>query len=237
MNLAQEILEPLKASKCWDGRYSLPLFPQYNNPWLYMAYADRVLSKHLIGAIDHNKIRAYFTRCEISARSASTIEPGLFDRWPDGSGGRTSWDEIIGAAYLSSHLAKRIMRHLVKTRGYFNNTNDKPFGHKLKFNVFRLAFLKPWLTARCGVRPDLFSQLIWAGHICLSIKANKKPGDAGGRLRNWIMFEAMREYPVCKRAIKKWKKEMRLAGHTLKNSLAIEPKEPLLVALAPEDWI
>lgn len=229
---AQEISENMQRAKCWDARFGLPLFPTTNNPWIYLAYLDRVLSKHLIGAIDREAVFAHFKRCEVDSEKT----PGRFRRWPDGRGGRNSWDEIVGAAYMSEKIARRILRYLDSTGGYWNDTSEAPPNHKIKFNVYRLVYLRPWLVARCGVKPSLCAQLIWAGHLLLAIRPNKKPGDQGGRLRNWIMFQAMREYPICRAAIKRWTKEMERAGHTLRDSLAREPRDAFLVSLAPKEW-
>ena len=95
-------LDLLKQSEAWDPRYSLPLVPMHNNPWIYLAYCTRILRRDGGWWSSENKqtfeasIQTHFERC-------STDKLGYLKRWPEG--GICSHDEILGAAYLNSAFA------------------------------------------------------------------------------------------------------------------------------------
>lgn len=224
------ILDQFIESNAWDSRFQLPTCPMNNNPWIYSAYAQKLMKQdgHVL---DDSAIEQFFAQCSVPKI------PGLFHRWPDGSGGTNSHDEILGAAYLSRDIAKQILLYLDAHDGDFSDlgeTSENPF----HFNVYRMVFLRPYLLARAY--PDqtigVLSQSAWSGHIIFDA-FTRKMDDAGGALRNWIMFEEMERFPLCKAAISIWKERMRKASLTPKTAFSMEPHEcPVYTQNAPEAW-
>ncbi len=229
--LAMTALERMRADPtCWDSRYDLPLCPLNNNPWIYMAYADLILGIQGF-ELSRVQVKIHYYSCE-----AYPSHMGLFWRWPDKSGGQNSHDEIMGAAYFHPYIASSILNYLDSTNGDFNVTGEKP-SRWLQFNVYRLPWLKPYLLACAGRKVNLVRQAIFAAHITFSAFTNSGPDNAGGRLRNWLMLERMRDLPLVRAAARLWIKRVG-AKDTLKGSLAIEPREvPILSELAPEGWV
>ncbi len=221
-------LERMRADPtCWDSRYDLPLCPLNNNPWCYMAYADLVLDVLGEPRLDRRTVVKHYFECQISE--------GKFFRWPHNLGGQTSHDEIIGAAHFNTGIARSILFYLDDHWGNYNVTGEK--ARFLQFNVYRLPWLKPYLLARAGYKVNWARQLIFAAHITFSAFTNSGPDNAGGRLRNWLMLERMRDLPLVRAAARLWIKRVG-AKDTLKGSLAIEPREvPILSELAPEGWV
>ncbi len=223
-------LERMRADPtCWDSRYDLPLCPLNSNPFIYSAYADLIL--RLSGQkLDRIDVMNHFNRCQHEERD------GRFWRWPDHSGGQNSHDEIMGACYFDDGIAIHILKYLDANNGDFNVTGEKP-SRWLQFNVYRLPWLKPYLIACSGRKVNLVRQAIFAAHITFSAFTNSGPDNAGGRLRNWLMLERMRDLPLVRAAARLWIKRVG-AKDTLKGSLAIEPREaPILSELAPEGWV
>ncbi len=208
-------LTALRQSNAWDSRYDLPLFPTLNNPWIYAPYADLVLRLRGEAGVERVAFVRHFEACELPD------EPGLFHRWPGGGGGLNSWDEIVGAAYFSPVIAERILDHLERTDGAFDNLKKHD---PERANVFRLFFLRPYLQACTEKRRvGLSSQLLFALLIVISAFDNVKPGNAGGRLRNWLMISKMERFGICYLAALFWRWKLERAGQTLKDSLYREP--------------
>jgi hypothetical protein len=213
-----DALEIVKAdSGAWSAEYGLPLVPACRNPWLYMAYACKLLE--LNGAlIDFNvSLQDFIKRCEIA--------PGLFHRYPDGDRDITSFDEIMGIAYLDKLAAGRVFKYLEEHFGEYNNTGEQEKVPE-QFNVYRFLFLRPFLKAITGSF-DLLAELIWSGVIFWdAFTYDKSKGlDASGRLRTWLMMEDMEVYLLCRLAIKFWRYRMKRQEVTLKECMAIEPRE------------
>lgn len=224
------LLEKFIDSNAWDSRFNMPTCPMNNNPWIYSAYAQKLMKQdgHLI---DDSVISKFFDACSVPGN------PGLFHRWPNLSGGTNSHDEILGAAYLSRDAAKKILDYLDSTDGVFSDLGEKS-DNPLHFNVYRMIFVRPFLVARAY--PDqvlgVLSQYVWSGHIFFDAFTHKA-GDAGGALRNWIMFEEMSRFPICQAAIVVWKMRMNRLGLTPKTALAMEPHEcPVYADNAPVNW-
>lgn len=228
------LLEKLKASNVWDPRYDLPLCPAYNNPWLYMAYAQLCLLR-AGESLNIPQIDDFFKQCEAGA--AKPHESGLFARWPFGSD-QTSHDEVLGAAFLSPWIAERILRHLDQTDGEFDPMQI-PKQSQLQWNVFRFPFVRPYLQACSERNVSEISEAIFASHLGVD-GITRKPDDHGGVLRNWLMAEKMNEHNLAGAARSIWIIRIHLLGMTPKGSLSVEPGEngrhPIYAEIAPEAW-
>ena len=210
----------------------MPFCPQNNNPWLYMAYVDMILRFNK-EELNRGDIVSTFLDCCIDQN-----RPGLFNRWPDGTGGLNSHDEIMGAAYLHEDIARWLLRYLDDNDGEFNNTKET--STKLfRFNVYRMVFLRPYVKARAGLGMGPLAQTIWSGHIILSAMKDYGPDRAGARLRSWMMFHGLKKYWICQLAMRFWVMRMNSKGESLAGTLMIEPKEnPILAELAPQaGWV
>lgn len=227
-------IERLKASNIWHPKYDLPLSPQNNNPWFYMALSFRVIDNET----DYSTCEArdiYLEACE--------KEPGLFHRWPnhDLPGGAaddvTSHDELIGIAYISPYAAQRIWKYLKDHWGNYNNTKFRP---KIPFsyNLFRFVWFVQFIRSRAGIELSKFSQWLWAVHVRFDAwKTKRGTDDASGRELIWVMAKEMCRWPLCKEAYKDWCQSMKEKGITPKYALTLEPKQnPVLVELAPEEF-
>lgn len=214
------MLEELKKTKAWDDRYNLPLCPEFNNPWIYMAYAQLLLSCHG-ESLDLNAVRDYYQKCR--------VEPGLFNRWPGGFGGRTSHDEVIGACYLSRDIAREVFRHLSMTNGDYNNTGEKEniIG---EHNLYRFVWLRPYISKCGGYEIGTLSKIIFAAHVVVD---SFQTGDAGGKLKTYLMLEKMRYYSLIKKVDELWLYRMKKYSFRL----ALAKEVPVLSQFAPlEGW-
>lgn len=231
----------LRESDAWDKRYELPLFPNFNNPWIYMAYADLALRLNKSPGIDRAKVVAHFQGCEAAAKNRLPNERGMFARWPTGSD-QTSHDEIMGAAHFHQDIARWILRYLDENGGNFNQTGE-PSKYPMRFNVYRMPYLRPYLVARAGFTPNPVEMAIWNAHLLWSAFTDRGENNAGGRLRNWLMIAEMERFPICQPAIWFWRWRMaKRPMERLNYSLFIEPGSngsgsTVLAALAPEEWL
>lgn len=195
-------IERLKRSNAWDHRYNLPTVPIHNQPHLYMAYCIHVFGWDAINIEDH---AAFLHGC-----SRGPI-PGLFARWPGTVGGYTSFDELIGIAYMDRVAAEMVLDYLTLHDGDYNVSGEP--GRPLEFNMYRFVFLTPYLKARAGFRVGAISQIAWAAStIVPQLFQREDQLSAGSLLRNWLMSKAMREYPISGAAIRAWSKRMREMG-------------------------
>ncbi len=195
----------IRDSNCWSEQYQLPLCPNHNNPHIYCAYVNR------IEPVETTVYEGFFARCVSNIILGGD---GIFYRWPDRKEGAASWDEIIGAASISDHAAYWLLYHF-------------------RFKWHRFIFLKGYLRACSFGQSSMswWSRFLVETWIRLAVKGNLEPGDAGGRLRTWLIISKtgiLKDY---------WASKMTGAGYTLKNSLAIEPREnPWLTENAPDSW-
>lgn len=210
----------LRQGQGWRFDYDLPIWHQ--NPHIYMAYADLVL--RLRGEkLDPIAVDSYQYKCE--------IEPGLLNRFPEG-GGQTSHDEVMGAASFSTLQAERILWHLDRNDGEYDNRPDRPNAPE-RYNLYRFPWLRPYLAACALYRVSVYSQAIWSAHV---VRAALKGKGVGPHLRVWLMSDKMRRYPLCELAIRFWLSRMKKKGLTLKKALQVEPGIRNLSELAPEEW-
>jgi len=214
-------LEKLKTSNAWDSRYNLPTFPMLNNPFIYLAYAKLVLRSHN-EALKEYDILEYILKC---------YKNGTFTRWPDGTGGMFSHDEVMGISYLNEQRAAMCINILEKSDGTFDAGDDE------KKNMFRLIFLMPFLKACAGYRVGLASQLLWSIHAVVTA-LKYKPGAESGLLKMWLMIDKMKDYPLSNLACIIFRINMQKRG--------LDPKFifkryyltecPVMGEIAPEDW-
>lgn len=214
-------LDRLKSSNAWDKRYDLPLFPQFNNPFIYLAYAKLALRSHN-EALSQRDILKYIHGC---------YKNGTFTRWPDGTGGQFSHDEVMGLSYLDEQRAAMCINILEKSDGTFDAGDNE------KKNMFRLIFLMPFLKACAGYRVGLVSQLLWSIHAVVTAM-KYKPGSESGLLKMWLMMDKMKDYPICKLACAYFCINMQGRG--------LNPKVlftkfyltecPVMGEIAPEGW-
>lgn len=227
------VLDQWKTSNAWDSLYNLPLCPGLNNPWLYMAYADMLMRLYADNSfISPVEAEMHFQRCEAAVTTPNPA-PGLFMRWPNGQGGQTSYDEILGAAYLSPWIARRILTYLDLSDGEFY-PGAVP-GKVLETNVYRFFFIRPFLVAASGLMPSLISQFIWC--LCLLFDAlTRTKTDQGGALKFWLMSARMEKFPLCSVAVSLYKRHISRIM-TPKDCFLIEPKEcPIYAETAPVAW-
>jgi hypothetical protein len=224
--------EAFQQSAAWDQRFNLPLCPTLNNPWIYFAYALKISKENgalCAGALIAVQIMA------IRHAEKCRIKHGLFNRWPDCSGGVFSYDEALGMAYISPELARELCLYLYEQDGIYCNKPDEMNAlNEEKFNLYRFIFLEPYLRARAGLRVGLLSKLKFALHVVIStFKFN--PNDEEGMSKIWLMHEEMDRFILCRIAFYFWFKK--LSGLSPENAFIVQLKEVKEFRLfAPEHW-
>jgi hypothetical protein len=227
-----EALDRFRQSTAWHPKYDLPT-TQLNNPWIYLAYAVKIVRQttksSVMGELDaHDQFIDFLSSCEKA--------PGLFNRWPDGSGGLTSHDELMGIAYLNCMAANRIIRYLHNYHGVYNNTGEP--GRWWRFLMYRFVWVMPFLRA-CSTDYycDPIARLVWSTWLLWDALSFSKD-DHGGRLRIWLMIDTMASKYLCRLSVKLWCWRMKKAGLTPKVCFKSEPREyPVYEELSPEVWL
>ncbi len=177
-------VQKIEASKAWDKRYGLPTCPQFNNPWIYIAYFFLLVRQAGEPIPESWKINL------LKFNAGCTKADGTFFRWPDKTGGMASHDEVLGRAYLLSQASKEMLVVFDKTDGTFDAGNDD------RKNQQRFIFLRPFMLACTDeYRVSLISQFFWGAHVIISA-ITYKFGQDSGSLKNWLMVDKMRNYPV-----------------------------------------
>ncbi len=235
-----EVWNKIVASNAWSNPHQVPICPSTHNPWIYGAYALKVLRKVGIPAGEEmtllQNFRAYADKCRIVS--------GLFNRTPAGDIW-TSHDELMGIAYIDSRLAAEIVQYLSEHDGFYTNLPQDAEAAKtdikkaVQFNVYRFPWLLPYLKAAAGYYVNPVSQSLFALHLLNDIRVTKPnlTTDAGGRLRIWLMLEPMERFVISGLACSLWRWRMKKLGYSPKNQLAIEPQEcPILSELAPDSF-
>lgn len=226
-----------------------------NNPHIYAAFNDMIF--RIRG--DETSRGAY---ARFFAQCADPERPGVFYRWPGGAGGPTSHDEIMGAAYFSEAIARRILAYLEEHRGnYDTHKRGRPPIHRwdraltvrqnliallksipthfLRWNVYRILWLRPYLFACAGLHVSTLNQLIWGAFAvrqALTATNIAKVGP-GRRLRFWLMSERMQDFPVSRLAVRFFLHRMQRSEATLVGDLKQEGGHPDLFSLMPTRWI
>ena len=237
-------LEEFKKSRAWDSTHNLPLCPDFNNPWIYAAYAFK-LAGGLTEFSTRAAIKAYADACRIRF--------GLLNRYPSGRGPTTSHDELIGMAYLSPDLARELVLYLSETDGLYCNKPEEiknAVHNETDFNMYRFYWLLPYLKSRAlGFRVGAFGQILYCAFLiidALTAKPVSMPvapkgapvsADAGGRLRIWLMNESMEKLFLCSYAVRYWRARMRKLGDNPKAAFMGELASiPEYADLAPIDF-
>jgi hypothetical protein len=173
-----------------------------------MAYAMKVISdKDKTKFTDNTEFNdAYATFLH-----SCMIVPGLFNRWPDGTGGKTSHDELVGMAYLNQEAARQIVDYLTEKDGEYNNTSFKETIPE-ENNQFRFIWLLPFLKSCAKYRVSLISQVLWISCLLTDFFKKKENLDGSGLTMRWLMCERMGQYWLSALAIFFWKLKMKSLG-------------------------
>lgn len=212
----------------------LPLCPDLNNPWIYAAYAIKLMRLEGLteaqDALLKARIKAWAALCRIRF--------GLFDRWPGGRGGVFSHDEIMGMAYLSTDLARELILYLTEMDGrYCNKPEEVKPGFEDEFNVYRIRYVEPHLRACApGFSVSLFTQLQYGIALVFDALTYKRGGESG-RLKIWLTLGRLEKFWLSGFAIAFWRYRMKRAGITPKACFEVELKAyPLFAEVAPKEF-
>lgn len=234
------VLEKFENSNAWHKESGLPLAPDFNNPFIYLAYSVKIIRFPEDASIRPSiveiatlfaKIKDWIEKCR--------IRPGLFNRWPNGTGGIFSWDEIMGLAYFSPEIAKELLMYLYVEDGvYCNKPEEMKEGEEEKYNVFRFIFMEPYLRARSQLRVGLINQLKFILHIARDgFQWKPENPQEQGRCQMWLMGEEMKRFPLIKIAYLFWENKMTKNKMTPKLALKGHlEKCPVYAENAPELW-
>ena len=228
-------IDAFKSSSAWSKAHNLPCVPRANNPWIYTAYAEKIIRlADSFQPLIADSLKAFFNGCRNN-------ESGLMNRWPDGNGGVFSYDEFIGASALSKTFAKILYFDLIACDFVYNNKPDTELSNiPDRFNTERFIFFTPYMRAACGLPLSYFSQLKWSLHLIINIvsKAATIKARASGLLKTWVMIDAMNkpsEYPFAALVIALWRWRMRRAGVGPRFCFGYYlTEEPVFQAYAPE---
>lgn len=198
-------IDVFKESTAWSVEYDLPIVPRASNPWIYMAYAMKIIA-HNGSDISQVALRKYWEGCQNT--------DGTMNRKPDGSGGVLSYDEMIGASYLSSEYAEVLYQKLDANDWEYNN---KPESEKSdipeRFNNSRFIFFKPFMrAATLKRRVSLYSQAVWCLFLIPDFFKPESKQNAGDLLKKWLMLETMERWPLCEFVIILWRMKMKAIG-------------------------
>jgi hypothetical protein len=176
----------------------------HSNPHLYTAYAEKILNGY--GETVGVGIFKY-------TRSCQTFK-GLYHRFPDGGGGVTSHDELIGIISHAEFFAVNILYTLEDNNGVYDNQN--PDNPNKKHNLSRFPWFTAYVKTSAFVRDyrTPFYNTCYAIYLidqALRYHPTKRPDD-GGRLLTWLMSDKMRKQPYCRLAHKFWDWRMRKSG-------------------------
>jgi len=226
----------------WDSRFNLPNSPQNNNPHIYCAWATKVINDYdkinLMDPSPDSPYRDYYLAV-FAYIKACEKEPGLFNRWPDGSGGVTPHDELMGIAWFSPEAASRILTYLAAHDGDYNNTTEVPKIPE-SWNLYRMYWFIQFLKARAGIKLSLISQFQWSVSILWDIITTKKETalkDSGGRWRNYMMLDAFKDYVLSGLFARLWVWRMNGLGYAPADYLRVEPGEnPVMAEYGPKSF-
>ena len=193
-------------SNVWDKRFNLPLLPDHSNPWIYSAYALKLIKDSKEDTKDlYRDFRYYAERCK--------VETGLYNRKPDNIGGAMSHDELIGICYSNQEISKDILMYYDFHDGQYDNTKDNTV-HPDRYNISKFFWVRPFIAKRAGATVSIKSEIMWSFHVLLSaFKAELDNCDS--KLMIWLMAEYMKDHVLCWISYKFWKYRMNKKGITL----------------------
>lgn len=183
------VLEAFKTSQAWDHTFDLPLVPIHNNPFIYAAYATRIIEEYENPAYLIDLQYHALDKCAVNIHDFF----GLYNRWPGGVGGQISHDEIIGLCYISPFIAKSILSYLKSHFGFYDNIS--PTKPRLNSFMYRYPFLYPFIKIRSGFKLNILQYITMSAYFFFSaLFTNKK--NSGEILLQWIMVEGIKvKYP------------------------------------------
>ena len=206
-------LERLKADpRVWDSRYNLPLIPEHNNPWTYLAYCVRLCGYR---KLDETPVWFQDAVLEYLGKCTPPKESGFLYRWPNGE--RGSHDEVYGAAFLVRRFARDASAFLARNDGLYaldENPNDYFFPAE-RHNFFRFLFFRPTLQAWSEYPVSVMSEALYSLHVLYNAFF-VKPGEASGLLKIWLSYPAMQNYKWSKLALHIWRVRWESRGYTPK---------------------
>lgn len=192
----------IKETEAWSEKYQLPTFNSMN-PHLFVAYVAQLIaqSEEPFTTIDiYTQYSNFLASCEVMG--------GLYKRYPDGSSGLTSWDEIIGIARIRPSSAKDIYNYLEVTDGIYDSENENSTDERK--NVYRLPFIRPLLRLAAGMRVSLIDQAILCGWMIWDA-VNPDQG-MSGHLQLWLYLPLMKEKAVTSIGAAFWQWRMKARG-------------------------
>jgi hypothetical protein len=131
-------------------------------------------------------------------------------RWPDGTGGPPSQDELVGWAVLYPESIDR-WRSLIP------------------FKMLRFFFLGPFLRVCSGLGINIFEQMLWSAYLLMSCRSPHE--DTSGKLLFWAQLPQMqRRYWITNKAISYWQSKM----------TALYPggiQEVFMIYFGPDHWL
>lgn len=204
-----DALSDFQSSRAWDSRFNLPTCPQTNNPHLYLAISNHILQSHYY-LLSKEAIEAFIDGCR-------TEFPGLYHRWPDRSGGKTSHDELIGIAYNDPSRARAILDYLEDNDGRYNNT-DTPDQFPDKSNLYRFPWFICYLRAQAGLPINIANYttyLVRLASFYFTYNYSKNRNE-DSLLQTWIMHKTMKRYPAADFAYNFMTKKLMKKGITPK---------------------
>lgn len=205
-------------SELWHPRFQIPCIPMHNNPGIYTALVVHMLSRY-----DYRW--SYLT----SFIYHWLLLEDKWARWPDGSGGNISHDEMLGWGYLSPRAACSYIGHMEHRFGFF--PNDKG---QFQWNrwMYRFVFLKPFLEKRAYGRASLLGKFLWSVYVIQSaLQTRRNNFDADGVIKVWLMCND----PPVSWVAKFWRRRMEKIGLRPIDIFSVYLSEcPTLRLIAPE---
>ena len=195
--ILEDKLNSLRQTPAWSEEENLPVFPKYDNPWIYLTYVMRLLgwdkSKEDFPPWFLTALAERFQKCEAF--------PGFVTRWPLQQAGFTSHDELMGACYISPEFTSRAERFLDVHSGLYS-LDENP-GEDT--DIDRFIFMRPFMRASddADYPVSLLSQAAFSAHLLWDLLFTHE-GDVDGRLKIWLMLPAMSRYPLSNLALKFW---------------------------------
>lgn len=200
----------------WDSRYWLPTFQRHNNPFLYMAYFNLLLRRqHPDHGLTEFSVYEHYLRCLVDSQIHSGH--GLINRWPDGGGGETSHDELIGLSALCPPAARHVEAYLREHWGcYDNKKTGNKFWRFFRFNLYRFPWFVCYLRHRAGKPPSRWLDLAHVLYVRVQAWRFDKLRNplTGSLLMTWLMGQTMRESqnPKVREAYDYWEKTLWIKG-------------------------
>jgi hypothetical protein len=190
----------IQDTEAWSSKYQIPSFDSMN-PHAFTAYVLKL--------IEHDDSRFPILAAYSGFLDGCRVQKGLYKRYPDGSAGNTSWDEVIGIAKIFG--GRDVYGYLESTDGIYDWEN--PESRDERRNLYRLPFIRPLLRVAGNMRLSLIDQ----GILALWILWDAFNGDKGmsGHLQVWLYGDSYEKYFIPTAAMCVWNWRMRVKGITV----------------------